>query len=155
MLSHLTEPSFLPLPGVAAVGIDLVEVAPLRQAIEQHKRFAQRAFTPPEIAYCESRPNKYESYAARLAAKEAVMKALGTGWDNGVQWRQIEVGNHPNRAPFIQLHGKAQAVWEQQYGKESKIHLSLSHCSTHAAAIVVINASQSSPPDPVAPPALV
>ena len=73
------------------MGIDIIEIEEIKNSFEKSKRFRDRVFTEQEIAFCESKINKYESYAARFAAKEAVMKALSTGWDKGVQWKQIEV----------------------------------------------------------------
>jgi holo-[acyl-carrier protein] synthase len=82
---------------IISIGIDIVEIEEIRKSIENSKRFLERVFTPQEISYCEGKPNKNASYAARFAAKEAAMKALGTGWDKGVQWQQIEVVNVDRR----------------------------------------------------------
>lgn len=73
------------------MGIDIVEIEEIKVSIKESKRFIERVFTEQEISHCESKSYKYASYAVRFAAKEAVMKALGTGWDMGVQWKQIEV----------------------------------------------------------------
>src|SRR6185295_16975660 len=79
---------------IVGIGADIAEVHRLREAVERHgERFLQRVFTPLEIGYCRSHRNADERFAARFAAKEAMMKALGTGWRRGIRWRDIEVSN--------------------------------------------------------------
>ena len=81
---------------IVGLGVDIAEVDRLEKAIMRHEQaFLERVFTPAEIQYCERHKNKFERYAARFAAKEAAMKALGTGWRRGVRWRDIEVGREP------------------------------------------------------------
>src|SRR5271169_7251895 len=96
---------------ILGTGIDMIEVDRVRAAIEREKtgvRFRARVFTAGEIAYCESRGRaRYQSYAGRFAAKEATMKALGTGWNRHVGWGEIEVIRQRGQAPTIQLSGKA------------------------------------------------
>lgn len=93
---------------IVGLGVDIAEVDRLEKAIMRHERaFLGRVFTPSEIQYCERHKNKFERYAARFAAKEAAMKALGTGWRKGVRWRDIEVKNEPGGKPVLHLHGKA------------------------------------------------
>src|SRR5271169_3005381 len=96
---------------IIGTGIDMIEVDRVRAAIEREKtgaRFRQRVFTQGEIAYCESRGRaRFQSYAARFAAKEATMKALGTGWNRHVGWQDIEVFRARGRPPTIKLWGKA------------------------------------------------
>jgi len=93
---------------IVGTGIDIAEVPRIREVIERHgQRFLQRVFTEGEIQYCESKANRVERYAARFAAKEAGMKALGTGWNHGVRWRDIEVARKPGGRPTLLLHGKA------------------------------------------------
>src|SRR3982750_2287727 len=96
---------------IVGTGIDIAEVPRVAEAIERYgQRFLQRIFTEGEIRYCESKANRVERYAARFAAKEAGMKALGTGWNHGVRWRDIEVRRQPGGRPTIALHGKAVEV---------------------------------------------
>jgi holo-[acyl-carrier-protein] synthase len=77
---------------IVGSGIDIAEVLRIAEAIQRHgQRFLHRVFTEGEIAYCDSKANRIERYAARFAAKEAGMKALGTGWNHGVRWRDVEV----------------------------------------------------------------
>lgn len=98
--------------------------------------FVQRVFTPQEQAYCEARANKAQSYAARFAAKEALMKALGTGWDGLVNWLDIEVVNNSLGKPCLNVHGH---VAELLAGREvSGIHLSITHEREYALACAVL-----------------
>ena len=89
-------------------GVDLCEVPRIEAAIARYgRRFLERIYTEREIAYAESKANRFERYAARFAAKEAGMKALGTGWSGGVAWRDFEVSNLPSGRPALRIHGKA------------------------------------------------
>src|SRR6185503_13036868 len=93
---------------IVATGIDIVEISRIEEILAQRgERFRSRVFTEAEIEYCESRTSKSESYAARFAAKEAVMKALGTGWAEGIAWRDIEVIRAETGAPSLRLSGRA------------------------------------------------
>lgn len=122
---------------IVGVGIDIVAVARIRAALERGRigtRFCTRVFTPEEAAYCAGRHNAYESYAARFAAKEATMKALGRGFGEGVGWQDIEVARGVG-APTVRLTGGA-LVRAQALGV-SRIHLSLSHAAGLAVAYVI------------------
>lgn len=122
---------------IVAIGIDIVEIARIQEVFARRgTRFRDRVFTASEIAYCESRAAKMESYAARFAAKEAGMKALGTGWNHGVRWRDIEVSRQPGGRPTISFHGKAAEV----AAKLGAVHvaLSLSHTADQAIAQVIL-----------------
>lgn len=122
---------------ILGTGIDLAEVARIREAVERYgRRFLERVFTPAEIAYVERKANRYERYAARFAAKEAGMKALGTGWRRGVRWQDFEVRNQASGRPALLLHGAA-AEYARQLGVE-RIHLSLTHTETMAQAFVIL-----------------
>ena len=93
---------------IVGTGIDIAEVPRIAEAIQRHGgRFLRRVFTESEMAYCDSKANRIERYAARFAAKEAGMKALGTGWNHGVRWRDVEVCRQPGGRPTIAFHGKA------------------------------------------------
>jgi holo-[acyl-carrier protein] synthase len=124
---------------IVGTGIDIAEVPRIRAAIEHHgARFLQRVFTEAEIGYCESKANRVERYAARFAAKEAGMKALGTGWNHGVRWRDLEVARQPGGRPALVLHGKA-AEFAAQLGA-TRITLSLTHTAELAMAQVILEA---------------
>lgn len=93
---------------IVGLGVDIAEIDRLQKAMTRHGRpFLERVFTPTEIQYCERHKSKFERYAARFAAKEAAMKALGTGWRRGVRWRDIEIKNEAGGKPVLHLHGKA------------------------------------------------
>ena len=87
---------------IVGLGLDIAEIDRIGAAIERHgEPFLKRLYTPAEVAYCESHKNRFERYAARFAAKEAAMKALGTGWRYGVRWRDIEVTREPTGKPTL------------------------------------------------------
>jgi holo-[acyl-carrier protein] synthase len=93
---------------IVGTGIDIAEVPRIRQSIKRFgDRFLRRIYTAGESRYCDSKANRVERYAARFAAKEAAMKALGTGWSQGVRWRDCEVVRMPGGRPTIAFHGKA------------------------------------------------
>ena len=122
---------------IVAIGIDLVEISRIEEKLSRgNLRFRNRVFTPAEIEYCESRASRFASYAARFAAKEAAMKALGTGWGKGVRWRDIEVHRQPGKRPTIRFHGKA-AEFAGRLGA-SNVALSISHTPEQAIASVIL-----------------
>jgi holo-[acyl-carrier protein] synthase len=124
---------------IAGTGIDVIEVERIERALTRPRigeRFRARVFTPGEIAYCESRGlPRYQSYAARFAAKEATMKAMGTGWNRNVGWSEIEVVRERGKAPTIALSGKAAAFAQRR--RITRFHLSLTHTSAEAIAHVI------------------
>jgi holo-[acyl-carrier protein] synthase len=118
-------------------GVDLCEVHRIEAAITRHgQRFVERVFTALEIAYAESKANRFERYAARFAAKEAAMKALGTGWRRGVTWQDFEVSNLPSGRPTLRFHGKAAEI-AAQLGVAG-VALSLTHTREQALAMVIL-----------------
>src|ERR1700747_3733145 len=122
---------------IVGTGIDIAEVPRIAETIARYgDRFLQRVFTPDEIGYCESKANRVERYAARFAAKEAAMKALGTGWNHGVRWRDVEVGRHAAARPPILFHGNA-AEFAAQLGA-AHVALSMSHTAEQAIAQVIL-----------------
>jgi len=122
---------------IVGIGTDLAEVGRIHDAIERHgRRFIERVFTPAEIAYADRKANRYERYAARFAAKEAGMKAIGTGWRHGVRWQDFEVANLPSGKPTMVLHGVASAV-AQKLGVRN-VALSLTHTAQQAMAVVIL-----------------
>jgi holo-[acyl-carrier protein] synthase len=123
---------------IVGIGVDLAEVGRIRDALERRDtgtRFRARIYTAGEQAYCERRKRKYESYAARFAAKEATMKALGRGWSREVGWTDIEVVRERGGRPNIRLHGKA-AAYAEKLGIR-RIALALTHTAETAMAQVV------------------
>ena len=122
---------------IVGTGVDLAEVPRIRASIERFgQKFIARIYTPAEIAYVERKANKYERYAARFAAKEAGMKAIGTGWKRGVTWQDFEVANLPSGKPTLRLHGVAAQVAERLAVKN--ISLSLTHTAEYGMAHVIL-----------------
>jgi holo-[acyl-carrier protein] synthase len=122
---------------IVGTGIDIAEVPRIRRAIERFgDRFLHRIFTAGEMRYCNSKANRTERYAARFAAKEAAMKALGTGWNHGVRWRDCEVTRMPGGRPTISFHGVA-AEFSARLGVKNTA-LSISHTAEQAIAQVIL-----------------
>ncbi|HEY7616811.1 MAG TPA: holo-[acyl-carrier-protein] synthase [Terriglobales bacterium] len=122
---------------IVGTGIDIAEVPRIAQAIQRYgDRFLLRIFTDGERRYCDSKANRIERYAARFAAKEAAMKALGTGWNHGVRWRDIEVCRQPGGRPTITFHGRA-AELAARLGA-NHVALSLTHTAEQALAQVIL-----------------
>jgi len=118
-------------------GIDLAEVDRIQASIERFgERFLRRIYTSAEIAYVERKANRYQRYAARFAAKEAGMKAIGTGWRRGVTWRDFEVINLPSGQPTLRFHGRAAEI-AAELGVRV-VSLSLTHTAATGAAFVVL-----------------
>jgi holo-[acyl-carrier protein] synthase len=124
---------------IVGTGVDVAEVARLQAALEDPQtgaRFKARVFTPGEQRYCERRGvARYQSYAARFAAKEAVMKALGHGWGRHVGWLDVEVVREPDGRPTVQLHGKAAAT--AAAAGITRLHLAITHTRDIAVAQIV------------------
>jgi holo-[acyl-carrier protein] synthase len=122
---------------IIGTGIDLVEIARLRKVIERLKdRFILRVFTPGEQEFCNAHRDPVPHYAVRFAAKEALFKALGTGWAKGVTWLDVEVQRERQDAPTMALRGEAQRL-SAAMGAQ-KAHLSLSHSDQWAIAMVIL-----------------
>jgi holo-[acyl-carrier protein] synthase len=122
---------------IVGTGVDLAEVERIRAAIARYgRKFIDRIYTASEIEYVERKANQYERYAGRFAAKEAGMKAIGTGWRRGVRWQDFEVANLPSGRPTLKLHGAAAAI-AGQIGVKS-ISLSLTHTAELGMAFVIL-----------------
>ena len=124
------------MANIIGTGIDVIEVARIERALTNPvtgERFRNRVFTGGEITYCESRGKaRYQSYAARFAAKEAAMKAMGTGWNRNVGWSEIEVVRERGKAPTIALHGKSADFARRK--NIAHFHLSITHTASQAVA---------------------
>jgi holo-[acyl-carrier protein] synthase len=121
---------------IVGLGVDIAEVARVKAAIERHgETFLRRLYTRKEREYCERFKNKFERYAGRFAAKEAAMKALGTGWSRGVRWVDVEVVREKGGRPTIKLAGEAGNV-AQRMGVKN-IALSITHTAEQAFAQVI------------------
>ncbi len=122
---------------IVGTGIDIAEVPRIAAAIERFgERFLRRIFTEQEIRYCDSKANRVERYAARFAAKEAALKAIGTGWKHGIAWTEVEVRREPGGRPTIVFTGKA-GEFAARLGVK-RAALSLSHTKEQAVAFVVL-----------------
>jgi holo-[acyl-carrier protein] synthase len=122
---------------IISIGVDIIEVRRVRETIARTPRFAERVFTEPERAYCESRGAvAAQHYAARFAAKEAALKALQTGWSGGIGWQDIEVSAKESGAPVILFHGRARELYEQSGATTA--HVSIAHTTEHAMAEVIL-----------------
>jgi holo-[acyl-carrier protein] synthase len=122
---------------IVGTGVDLAEVPRIRASIERFgARFIERIYTPAEIAYVERKANRWERYAARFAAKEAGMKAIGTGWKRGVRWQDFEVANLPSGKPTLRLHGVAARVADKLGVRN--VSLSLTHTAELGMAHVIL-----------------
>ena len=122
---------------ILGTGIDLAEVDRIRDAIGRYgDRFVRRIYTEAEIAYVERKANRFERYAGRFAAKEAGMKAIGTGWKRGVSWQDFEVSNLPSGRPTLRLRGEAARIAEKMGVKS--ISLSITHTAQLGMAHVIL-----------------
>ena len=118
---------------VRGIGIDLVPIPRMRRVLERwNERFLTRVFTEDEIAYCRRRRDPIPHFAARFAAKEATLKALGTGLSMGVNWRELEVRREGGQAPTMTLHGRCRAIAQAKGGRQ--VLLSLTHDGEYAMA---------------------
>ena len=116
---------------ILGIGTDIIECLRIAQMIERHgELFIQRVYTELEISYCSTKSAATQHYAGGWAAKEAVLKALGTSWRRGIRWRDIEIRHHSGRSPTVALCGGARDMLEQSGIRE--IHISISHCRSHA-----------------------
>jgi holo-[acyl-carrier protein] synthase len=122
---------------IVGTGVDLAEVPRIRACIARFgARFVERVYTPAEIAYVERKANRFERYAARFAAKEAGMKAIGTGWTHGVRWQDFEVANLPSGKPTLRFHGVAAQV-ALRLGVRN-VALSITHTAELGMAHVIL-----------------
>ena len=122
---------------IVGLGADVVEIRRIRQALKhQGERFIRRIFTEAEQEFCEARRDPAPHYAVRFAAKEALFKALGTGWAKGLSWQDVEVVRKEQDAPILVLSHAAEKQ-SQELGTRS-IHLSLSHSDDSALAVVIL-----------------
>lgn len=124
-------------PMVKGIGVDIVDNRRIEKILKQKcgQRFLDRVYTSLEMEYCKQKRKSVEHFSARFAAKEAVFKALGTGWSKGIAWRDVEVRNDGSGAPRVVLYGKAKEIFRDRGG--GRILLSLSHTSQIAVAQAV------------------
>lgn len=131
---------------IHGLGVDIVEIARMRRALERHPRMRERCFSESERAYCDARNRPEIHYALRFAAKEAVLKALGTGF-SGMRFTDVEVLRDERSRPVPVLHGGAAAVAERIGVTELHLSLSYTHETAVASAVAIIAGSSDAPPD--------
>ena len=118
---------------IAGTGIDIIEVARMRDAIERHgERFLRRLFTDREIDYCDRGPRRVQKFAGRFAAKEAALKALGVGWQNGTRFRDLEILNDSLGAPSVSMKERTREIAGSR--GVSRLLISISHERSYAVA---------------------
>lgn len=121
---------------ICGLGIDSIELERIARVHASYgERFLRRIYTEGEQAYIARWADPVPRLAGRFAVKEACMKALGTGWSNGVRWRDIEVGRHPSGKPLLVLHGKARRIFESLGATQA--HCTITHSRDHAMAVVI------------------
>ncbi len=121
---------------IYGIGTDIIEVSRIKAVMEKDIGFREKIFTEGEIAYCETKKHKFENYAARFSAKEAFLKAIGTGWRFGIRFADIDVYHDEYGKPLIRVYGKAEELVKNE--GISKIHVSLSHLKEMATAVVIV-----------------
>jgi holo-[acyl-carrier protein] synthase len=120
---------------VLGLGIDIIEIARVKKSIEKYgDKFLDKVFTEEEIKYCNSKFNKYQHYAARFAAKEAVYKALASGWKEGLRWKDIEIQNDASGMPSIKPTGKLQSF----LSGDTQLRISISHSDNYVTSVAII-----------------
>lgn len=130
---------------ILGIGTDIIEVPRIGKMIEQHgELFLRRVYTEREIRYCQGRKHAFEHFAGRWAAKEAILKAIGTGWTRGICWTDMEIRREGTSGPRVHVRGGARdAAIQRGIGD---ILISISHCRTYATATAIAMAG-----DPVSP----
>jgi|TARA_B110000881_G_C18453679_1_gene452393 holo-[acyl-carrier protein] synthase len=124
---------------IFGIGTDIVNILRIKKSFDKNKKLKNRLFSAKEIKYCESKKNKIAFYSKRFAAKEAFVKALGTGIANGISFNEISIDNSKNGAPFIELLGKTKIITKKIIKNKNKIYLSLSDEKNYAIAMVIIS----------------
>ena len=121
---------------VKSHGIDMVDCSRLQEMIDRHgEKFLKRVFTAAELKYCVGKKREIEHLAGRFAAKEAVLKVLGTGWGSGINWTDIEIRNAPSGQPSVHLSGRCLEIADKQ--DLARVLTSISHINTHAIASAI------------------
>ena len=120
---------------VLGLGIDIIEIARIKKSIDNYgDKFLDKVFTDEEIKYCNSKFNKFQHYAARFAAKEAVYKALASGWQEGLRWKDIEIQNDNSGMPSIKPSGKLKTFLSEN----TQLRISISHSYNYVTSVAII-----------------
>jgi holo-[acyl-carrier protein] synthase len=121
---------------VIGIGIDIVEVRRIRQALQGGDEMANRVFTKKELEYCRARKNQFQHFAGRFAAKEAALKALGTGWQEGIRWKDVEVVPDERGKPLISFRRRAKEFLDSSGATQA--HVTITHAKEYAVAAVIL-----------------
>lgn len=127
---------------VIGIGIDIVEVRRISRALQGGEEMAPRVFTQDELAYCKARRNQYQHFAGRFAAKEAALKALGTGWQEGIRWKDVEVVPAEMGRPCLNFYGRAKEFFEASGAKQAFV--TITHAQEYAVAAVILEGDAAS-----------
>ncbi|MFZ1290035.1 MAG: holo-ACP synthase [Melioribacteraceae bacterium] len=120
---------------IFGIGIDIIEIERVKKSVEKFDDlFLNKIYTSTELEYCLKKKNKYQHLAARFAAKEAIAKALATGWSKGFRWKDIEIFNESSGMPNVKLHGKLQKF----LGKDKLLKISMSHSESYVTCFAII-----------------
>ena len=120
---------------VIGIGIDIIEIDRIKSSVENYgDEFLSRVFTSNEIKYCLPKANKYQHFAARYAAKEAIYKALASGWQEGLSWQDIEISNEPSGMPIANLSGKLKKF----ISDDKELKISMSHSRNYVTCVAII-----------------
>jgi holo-[acyl-carrier protein] synthase len=120
---------------VIGIGTDIIEIDRIKDSIEKNgDRFLSKIYTPTEIEYCQSKANKYQHFAARFAAKEAVYKALATGWQEVLSWQDIEIFNESTGMPVVTMCGKLKKFLSD----DKSLKISISHSKNYVVCVAII-----------------
>ncbi|MEO0137326.1 MAG: holo-ACP synthase [candidate division WOR-3 bacterium] len=120
---------------IFGIGIDIIEVTRIKSAVEKHKNFVDKIFAPEELKFSERGVFRYEELAGRFAAKEAVLKAIKTGWRRGISYRDVVILNEKSGAPYVVLSGRAKEICTEL--KIDKIFISISHTKELAVGLAI------------------
>ena len=121
---------------VLGLGIDIIEISRIKESIDEYgSNFLQKVYTPKEIEYCSAKANKYQHFAARFAAKEAVYKAFSTSHQEGLSWQDIEITNEPSGMPIVKLNGKLKSF----LSKDKDLKISISHSDNFVTCVAIID----------------
>jgi len=125
---------------IHGTGVDIIAISRIQQSMEKYAgKFEERLFTPGEVDYCRSKPDPSKHFAGRFAAKEAILKSLGTGMAQGIAWKDLEILNHESGQPTLRMTGKGKDIFDSL--KLKQIHISISHDKVYAIAQAVAEIS--------------
>jgi holo-[acyl-carrier protein] synthase len=121
---------------VIGIGIDIVEVRRISRALQGGDEMANRVFTEKELEYCRARKNQFQHFAGRFAAKEAALKALGTGWQEGIRWKDVEVVSDKLGKPLLNFQRRAKEFFDASGAQHA--HVTITHAKEYAVAAVIL-----------------